>query len=82
MAYVTTNPPRLISQSVGENGGALWMYVSADAAVTVLGAGYITNGDDLGMKVNDVVIIADSATPLSSTAIVDAVAAGGAAELT
>ena len=82
MAYVTTNPPRLISQSVGTNGGALWMYVSADAAITVLGAGYITNGDDLGMKVNDVVMIADSGTPLATLGIVDAVAAGGAAELT
>ena len=82
MAYATTNPPRLIAQSVGTNGGALWMYVSADAAATVKGSAYISNGADLGMQVNDVVIIADSATPLSSTGIVDAVAAGGAAELT
>lgn len=82
MAYSTANPPRLISQSVGTNGGALWIYVSADAAATVLGAGYITDGDALGMKVNDSIIIIDSTTPLSTLAMVDAVAAGGAAELT
>ena len=82
MAYSTSNPPRLIAQSVGTNGGALWMYVSGDAVATVKGAGYITNGGDLGMRVNDVVIISDSATPLSSTGIVDAVVSGAAAELT
>ena len=82
MAYATTNPPRLISQSTGSSTGGVWLYTSADAKATVIGAGYITNGDALGMKVGDVVIIADTGTPLSSTAIVDAVASGGAAELT
>ncbi|TFH42327.1 MAG: hypothetical protein E4H01_13640 [Lysobacterales bacterium] len=82
MAYATSNPPRVIADSVGATGGALWMYVSADAAATVLGAGYITNGADLGMKVNDAILIVDSATPLATLAMVDAVAAGGAAELT
>lgn len=82
MAYATTNPPRCLVPAVGANEASLWMYVSADDKATVIGAGYFTDGDDLGFKVGDVVIIADTGTPLSSTAIVDAVAAGGAAELT
>lgn len=82
MAYSTLNPPRIIATSVGSSDGALWMYVSADVLATVIGAGYITNGDDLGMKVGDVVLVSDTTTPLGSIAVVDAVAAGGAAELT
>jgi len=58
------------------------MYVSTDALAVVIGAAYISNGDDLGMKVGDVVIVSDLTTPLGSLAVVDAVAAGGAAELT
>jgi hypothetical protein len=82
MAYSTANPPRVIADSVGASNGALWMYVSTDALAVVIGAGYITNGDDLGMKVGDVVVVSDLTTPLGSLAVVDAVAAGGAAELT
>ncbi len=81
MAYSTTNPPQLAHAGVG-GGASMWLYVSADPAATVLGAGYITDGDDLGLKVNDCITIIDSATPLATLAMVDAVAAGGAAELT
>lgn len=81
MAYSTANPPQLQHAGVG-GGSSHWVYVSADAAATVLGAGYITDGDALGMKVNDSITIVDSATPLATLAMVDAVAAGGAAELT
>lgn len=81
MAYSTSNPPRLISEGIGD-GNALWLYVSADAVATVKGAAYISNGDALGMKVGDVILVSDTNTPLASIGIVDAVASGGAAELT
>lgn len=84
MAYVETNPPAMLTQRVGSagSGGAIWSYASTDAAAVVEGAGYITNGDDLGMQVGDVVHIFDTDAPLVSLAFVDAVAVGGAAELT
>ena len=82
MAYSTNSPPALISQRVGTNGLALWMYDSADAAAVVRVSGYITNGDDLGMKVGDTVIQGDSAgASVSHMYAVVSVAAGGAADL-
>ncbi len=81
MAYSTSNPPQVVAQGVGD-GVTVWAYKSGDSITTVKGAGYISNGDDLGMKEGDLVLIADTATPASGTAIVDSVAAGGAAELT
>ena len=80
MAYDTANPPVLIEATA--SGPAVWAYRSADTVTVVKGVGYISNGDDLGMKVGDIVLIADTTTPASGTAVVDSVAAGGAAELT
>lgn len=81
MAYATTNPPQQLIPGIG-NGISLWGYSSADVNATVVGAGYFTNGDALGMKVGDVVLIGDTATPLGTIAVVSAVTAGGAATVT
>jgi len=82
MPYSTSNPPRCISQSVGANGGDLWMYNSADAATVVRFAGYITNGDDLGMKVGDIVFHTDlTAASVAQIYVVNSVIAGGAVDL-
>lgn len=65
MAYATTNPPRLISQSVGAEG-SIWLYKSTDAATAVRVDGYISNGWDLGMKAGDLVIMVDTdASPIA-----------------
>jgi len=61
MAYSTDNPPALITQRVGDSGGALWTYDSADAATVVRVINYITDALDLGMKVGDTIIQHDSA---------------------
>lgn len=61
MTYSVDNPPALVNQMVGKNGGSTWLYDSADAATTVRVTGYITNGEDLGMKVGDQVQQIDSA---------------------
>ena len=55
MAYDITNPPALVHQMVGKNGGSTWVYDSKDAAAVVGVDGYITNARDLGMKHGDVI---------------------------
>lgn len=80
MAYATSNPPRLLVPGFTGTGN-LWLYTSADAIATVNSASYITNGDALGMKVGDTVIVRDTATPTSSLCTVIDVTAGGQADL-
>ena len=80
MPYATTNPPVLMAPRLGASVSAIWVYVSIDIPGDVDAAGYFTNGDDLGMKVNDVVICIDSDTgPTIDVMVVSAVTAGGAA---
>lgn len=61
MAYATSNPPVLVTQAVGKNGGSFWLYDDADAATAVRASGYITNGQDLGIKIGDIIDQIDSA---------------------
>lgn len=62
MAYSATTPPQLVTHSllnVG-GGGNIWFHTSADATAAVDLAGFITNGQDLGMRLGDVVMHKDS----------------------
>lgn len=79
--YSTSNPPALCGQGIGNQIPARWTYSSVDAASVVQVAGYITNGDALGLKVNDIVDVTDSDTGLLTTHIVLTVTAGGSADL-
>lgn len=83
MAYSTSSPPnKLVAGTMDGTGGpSIWSYVSADAIGTVKGASYFSNGDALGMKVGDFVLVYDTATPAFSSAWVKTVTAGGAASL-
>lgn len=54
MAYSTATPPKMLLQALAHKGPALWTYENTDSAATVQASGYITNGGDLGMKVNDI----------------------------
>lgn len=65
MAYSTSNPPKLIAAGIAGVGN-LWHYASTDAMATVDGAGYITDAKDLGMKVNDSVIVVDTTNGITS----------------
>lgn len=65
MAYSTSNPPRLVSQPIA--GQRVWQYVHTDASATVRVSGYITNGGNLGMKVNDLVLLFDTTNGIVST---------------
>lgn len=65
MAYSTSNPPKLIAAGIGGLGN-LWHYSSADAMATVDGSGYISDAKYLGMKVNDSVLVVDTANGITS----------------
>lgn len=82
MAYSTSNPPRKMAQVNGSEGLNLWSYKSADAIATVRGAGYFTNAGDLGMAVNDIVLVADSNLETSTVEYVSAITAGAATIVT
>lgn len=79
MAYSVTIPPICIGGGIGA-GPQLWIYNSVDIHSTVAGADYFTNGDALGMKVGDHVIVGKTTATIGSTLhYVTTVTAGGAA---
>ena len=81
MAYSAALPPALVSQGIG-GYGKVWVYVTgADAAGTIDGADFITNGDALGMEVSESFILVDTATPLTTFHRVESVTAGGAVDI-
>lgn len=80
MAYSTSAPPMLIAGFVGE-GQKIWVHKSADAAAAVDTAGFISNGDALGMKVSDVVIHTNTGTGITTIHAVQSVTAGGSVDL-
>ncbi len=82
MAYATTNPPRCMVPSVGSSGGAIWVYVDGDAHTDVDAADYFSDGDALGLQVDDCMIVIDTATPTVTIHHVTTVTAGGAASIT
>lgn len=72
MAY---NGDLLVKQSGGgPTGVQVWTYgPQADAVATVRGAGYISDAKQRGMRARDVVIVIDTATPLTSNCQVSAI---------
>lgn len=79
MSYSTSNPPQVMAQ-VGGGGARLWYYASTDIHTTVAGADYFSNGDALGMKVNDAVVVTKTTATVGATwHTVTTVTAGGAA---
>lgn len=82
MAYATTNPPKKVAGGIGA-GEALWIYSSTDVHTDVDAADYFSNGDALGMDVNDVVIVVKTTATVGATVhVVSAVTADGAATVT
>lgn len=66
MTYATSNPPKCIVPSMG-SGNALWVYASTDVHTDVDADDYFTNGEALGMKVNDVVIVVKTSATIGAT---------------
>ena len=81
MAYSVTIPPVVYIPGIGDFP-TVWVYKSADDDATTNGAGYYTNGKDLGMKLNDIVLVVDTATPLVSLCSVSSVNASTGAVTT
>jgi hypothetical protein len=79
MAYLPNN----LSQLAGTIEGSFkfWQYSSPDLIATVQGAGYVNNAANLGMQVNDIVIVIDTTTPARYFAAVTAISGAGAATL-
>lgn len=46
----------------------MWVYRSADTFATVKAANFISNAFEMGMKVRDLVVIIDTATPATTLA--------------
>jgi hypothetical protein len=84
MTYSTSAPPRLLVPAFTGVGNIWWYTSAADASAAIDAAGFISNGAALGMKVGDLLIFVDTATPttpLITTHVVMSVTAGGAANL-
>jgi hypothetical protein len=65
MAYATSNPPVLVSQTIA-GGPKQWVYSSVDADSLVQVSGYFSNGYDLGMRAGDTVMVIDNdASPIA-----------------
>lgn len=79
MAYSTSNPPALLIGRFAGTGPSLWAYRSADVAADVDAANYFSDGDVLGMKVGDFVLVHDTTTPLAHIFVVITVTAGSGA---
>lgn len=81
MAYSTTLPPIKLTEGIG-TGPALWIYNSEDVHTDVDASNYFSNGDALGMKVNDCVIVQKTTATIGATVhTVTTVTAGGAATI-
>ncbi len=81
MSYVTTNPPKMLVPRIGL-GNALWIYSSTDVHTDVDATDYFSNGDALGMKVDDAIIVIKTTATVGATLhSVSAVTAGGAATI-
>ena len=81
MAYATDSlnvaVPRVGGgDDAGSESSALWVYRSDDPKATVDGAGYIDNGNEKGLKVGDIVLVADNGAT-ATLSIVTAIAANG-----
>lgn len=81
MAYSAANPPVVMVPRMGGHQ-AIWSYKSEDVHTDVDASGYFTNGDALGMKVNDIVFVTKTTATIGVTMhTVTTVTAGGAATI-
>lgn len=81
MSYATTNPPELLAGG-GPTGIQLWGYNSTDVHTDVDADNYFSNGDALGMRVGDFVIVGKTSATIGATLhYVTTVTAGGAATI-
>ena len=70
MAYSATNPPRKIADVGFLGGQCMWIYESTDVHGDVDASGYFAGvndlGNNIGMKVGDLVIVRTTSTGATS----------------
>jgi hypothetical protein len=72
MAYNSADL-NLIQANVGHAGGSVWNYVEpATALATIIAAGYIDDGLDKGLKVNDQILVSGLTSNLTLVTVVAA----------
>lgn len=81
MAYDVANSPKLVVAGVGAGPG-IWIYSDTDAHTDVDADDYFSNGDLLGMKVGDVVLVHDTDTGTGTLHFVRTQVTAGAASVT
>jgi hypothetical protein len=81
MPYDANNPPMIAWSALGTRGPRIWTYENSDVDSAINAAGYITDGEDLGMKVGDMVWYYDTTTPGGSVHRVASISAAGAVTL-
>jgi hypothetical protein len=77
MAYNTQLLSR-INTGIFDGSWNIWQYRSADTFATVKAANFFTDAVAKGMKVRDLVVIVDTATPATTLANILTVPAAGA----
>lgn len=83
MAYQGTtstapNVPRLVSQGIGDSQNRQWVYVSTHTQATAAGTGFFTDGQYVGLKVGNSMLVVGSTTYIMSQHQVNAVSSTGA----
>lgn len=66
MAYSTSNPPVMLAGRMAD-GPAIWVYNSTDVHTDVDATDYFSNGDALGMKVSDMVLVGKTSATIGAT---------------
>lgn len=81
MAYVSANL-NVVVPRMGQDGTAVWALEGTDIHTDADAAGFITDGDEKGLRVNDVVLYTKTTATVGTTVhTVLSVTAGGAATL-
>ena len=83
MAY-QTGELNLVAHAVGAGqGGSVWTYINSDGdtAATMRGTDFVTDGEDKGMKVNDIVLTQDDSN-VGLVLVANAIDADGNVTLT
>lgn len=78
MAYTKGSVALVTQQIDNTNVPKVWVLAGTDSDATVLAAGYISDAQNLGMKVGDIVFYILTSTPALYVHIVTAVASTGA----
>lgn len=79
MAYDTANPPILLASARDGSTPQIWSYYTADSMATVMGSGYFSTANSVGLRVGDHIVVSDNGSGKNPTVVTVASIASGAA---